>query len=500
MREELLACVHHHLGYQWSMLSLYNVGRNANVAKPKIVLMVKPLVEHDWNLLSSRLQGVVAKEQTVGPRLEIEIMPGQCGDVPQATMTAGSQSGQSFYTDLETHPRQGSSIGVRGLVGGGTLGGWFLMRSPRNTHHGFLTNSHVVKPPDETTTEIARMEFDAYGLAYNAKDSDPGRTWLHYLAVKDVNTTKEVALKNKERFDRSIKDVEEQEAEREVAGSSTAQKRSVAQTRIAYFKEERTKASERLSTLEKMPRLLGRTIVASGRRLDPELKTLDYAFVETSRVGNLALPKQSDFESKNQMPSDLGIDRAFGVLPKAPGFANIHPGHWYWKIGRTTGLTGGICNGVDAWIPAGVQSTQFDEQGRVIQIRRAGQRLELDEEGKLVYGVDGKPKHMKDKHDIYYSSEWVIVNGSINPLSFTEQNAFSYDGDSGSLVLDVDSNIAGLMWGSMQGWCAPQDKSGHYHRAGLVSDISDVKASLKTMLGWPANAQVDCLTLPPWRE
>lgn len=74
------------------------------------------------------------------------------------------------------------------------------------------------------------------------------------------------------------------------------------------------------------------------------------------------------------------------------------------------------------------------------------------------------------------------MNGRIDRLSKSTQQLFCDQGDSGPLIMDKDCKIAGLMFGDMDGACGPQCMLGEYVGAGLVSDIDDIKASLKSML------------------
>ncbi|KAL8701645.1 MAG: hypothetical protein Q9201_004802 [Fulgogasparrea decipioides] len=520
VRHELLACLHSHIGYRWAMLSLFQVGRTANLQRPAVAVLVDPLVVCDWNLVVSRLNGIIARVTRSGPLLGVEVMPGRCGESPPAppgTLAPPGLSdkpGLSFYNKFDAHPCQGTSIGVRGDVGGGTLGGWFIMRSPNKAHKGFLTNSHVVAPPTGTP-ETAVRAYNVFGLPYRAKDTDPARTWIQFFAVKDVEATRKEATKLEAWTREMVSSAREEIQRRQLVGAPTSE----VQERLNVYSANHSTALTIIQKMAAMPTLLGRTIIASGRRLEPNLKTLDYAFVETGRTGRTNLPAKEEFDILKVSPGDLGLERDFVPDVKARGFSGFRPGDWYWKIGRTTGLTGGLCNGIDAWIPSRVSHTLFDAHGVLKKVRHSGRILEIDKEtGRLVYDENGKPKFAQwqahDKHgipiwdeagkpvmvdderNVHYSSEWVIVNGSIDSLSLASQQTFCDLGDSGSLIMDINCKVAGLMFGDMNGACGPRGKFGAYTGAGLVTDIRDIKASLKVALGWAPDAQVDVLTLP----
>ena len=54
---------------------------------------------------------------------------------------------------------------------------------------------------------------------------------------------------------------------------------------VISSQEQRIKCvQDDIAKVMEMPRLYGRTILASGRALNDKLMTLDYAFVETSTV------------------------------------------------------------------------------------------------------------------------------------------------------------------------------------------------------------------------
>ncbi|KAL8736940.1 MAG: hypothetical protein Q9181_002166 [Wetmoreana brouardii] len=441
VRHELLACLHSHIGYRWAMLSLFQLGRTANLQRPAVAVLVDPLVVCDWNLLVLRLNEIIARAIKSGPLLGVEVMPGRCGESPPAppgTLAPPGPSdkpGLSFYNKFEAHPCQGTSIGVRGDVGGGTLGGWFIMRSPNKDHKGFLTNSHVVAPPTGTPKTAVRA-YNVFGLPYRAKDTDPGRTWIQYFAVKDVEASRKDATEFEARTRELIIITAEDIQRRQLVGAPTSQ----VQERLNVHRANHSTALTTIQKMAAMPTLLGRTIVASGRRLEPNLTTLDYAFVETSRTGNTRLPTKTEFDILKVSPGQLGLERSFVPDVEARGFFGLRPGDWVRRIGRTTGLTGGVCNGIDAWIPFRVTHTLFDSQGVLKKVRHSGRILEMDKEtGRLVYDENGEPKFAQwqahDKHgmpiwdeagkpvmvnderSVHYSSEWVIVNGSINPLS-----------------------------------------------------------------------------------
>ena len=197
------------------------------------------------------------------------------------------------------------------------------------------------------------------------------------------------------------------------------------------------------------------------------------------------------------LPSNLGLSNTFQVPTQSQHFNTIEPGKWYFKVGRTTGITSGICNGVEAWVKPENQHTLYGPKGAVKEVRRSGKILETNKDGRLVYDENGKPKEKAGHYAYYYASEWIIINASVDRESMKDQQTFSAPGDSGSLIVDQAGGVAGILWGELTGFCGPTMEVHHpYVGAGLVTCIEDVKEAMKLALGWPADANVEVLQFP----
>lgn len=368
------------------------------------------------------------------------------------------------------------------------------MRSPTSSHTGFLTNSHVVAPPSSSPSG-AILEFDLLGLSYRAMANNHGRTRLGYFAGKDIDATLAHGARRIKQLEARITSTESTEKTYDERGTLTAQKKADLIADKDTFKQLIREIKETVQATTAMPRVLGRTILASGRALTTDLRTLDYAFVE-GPCGSTRLPPRVDFDLAKALPENLGVDDGLNFLEGSSyrGFSSIEKGRWYFKNGRTTGLTGGICNGVETWVKPAHRHTLWDSKGRVVRIRRGGKLLHYDKATeRLKYGADGKALETEG-HDFFdYASEWVIVNGSIDPISQRTQEQYCNQGDSGSLIIDADGKVAGLLWGDLRGWCGPEHRQYPYVGAGLVTDINDVMAAMKMALGWPEGATVDVL-------
>ncbi|KAL8797137.1 MAG: hypothetical protein Q9195_000604 [Heterodermia aff. obscurata] len=494
-RKEMLAQIFDTIGSVWEMLSLFEVGRTANVKKPTVVLMVEPLATYDWKMLTASLEAILDRHKGDLPKLSVEIMPGAAHPKPPQSADKEQEQdmpGVSFVHSFRKHPRHGTSIGVQGEKGCGTLGGFFKMVSPSKTHTGFLTSSHTVAPPANAPFS-ERFQYDTMGLPY--RGSGGQGTKVQYFAEDDVQASINGTLESIQATNNLIQKHKTERVEESERGQSTEESQSHLHKFILGHEQRMITLEEDLATAMDMPRSYGRTILASGRALTSKLATLDYAFVETSAIGDYGLPEHL-FDYAKAAPSDLGLAGSLALSSQSWRFSSIKPGKWYFKIGRTTLLTSGICNGVKAWVNAGNQHTLLGANGAVEEVRRAGKILETDQEGRLVYDDEGKPKEMPGDSGYCYSSEWVIINASIDSRSFKTQQEFCAPGDSGSLIIDQNGDVAGLLWGELTSFCGPTDFQRRYARAGLVTSIVDVNEAMKLALGWPANANVDVLQFP----
>ncbi|KAL8830810.1 MAG: hypothetical protein Q9170_005565 [Blastenia crenularia] len=111
------------------------------------------------------------------------------------------------------------------------------------------------------------------------------------------------------------------------------------------------------------------------------MKTLDRAFAE--------FPCTDDHNSLLRTISmTLEYPRnTNGFLSKDStgfSFSKTERGQWYFKNGRT--------------------------------VRKAGEKIQMDSEGRIVYDqATGKPKEMDDTDARYwYSSEWIVINGAVD--------------------------------------------------------------------------------------
>ena len=204
-----------------------------------------------------------------------------------------------------------------------------------------------------------------------------------------------------------------------------------------------------------LPLNIGSVLVSSGDIISSDRAILDWAFVE--------LPIGHPFQSLNELPSsddpqltsrnyegaNTYIASRRGQKPsKATAFGSMVKGNWYMKQGRTSGITSGIYNGVEADVNR-TGSVRYTEAGKEYQLGKNTTR-------ELIILSYEKRGH--------------------EPNAPIFQDEFSAPGDSGAFVIDTEGRVCGLLSGEYTGLCGG---SGRTDRgAGLVTDMTDVLASM----------------------
>lgn len=501
-REQLLAIVRTEIPRLWISLGLFHVGSSFGGAVPTVTLTVNPYAVHDWQTLSLKLHTAINKARfAAGVKLEVEIFPGHRGDLEE-------RPSKDFSEIFTPAPRMGASIGVVGEFGGGTLGGFLQLKVGDIVHEGFLTNSHVVAPPDTAPPEV-HERFAKYGVNWKTSYDDEERSWVQYLALKDKDETRDSCLEkfqdraghteviDNDRFHHEgliakvISTIEEMEA----LGKDASYRRRLKQQHEQQMADYWLK----YKYLDTMPIFLGKTLLASGKAVGNKRKIMDWAFVTCSgmtrpinnvshnlfdpAVGN-KLPTSAAMREMGLSPENYFYSNTMPYLPpsngqppKEPG--KIKPDRWYFKHGRTTGITAGICNGIESYIFMGDTRYAHNRQGDIERI--------------INPDPNAKPE------DLEYSEEWIIINAHSSNRSFTNQQTFCDRGDSGSFIWDAQGRLCGLLFGDVHGWCGPkipvngnpnaptprplfsrpdEYKGGRYQGAGIVSDINDVIADI----------------------
>lgn len=123
------------LGKQWQTLCLFRMGMTEQISSPSIVITVQPRTYSDWSRLDRKIRRILARSFPKGPSINVEFLPGICREIsPQETKMPGI----SFHARMTEIclPEMGCSIRVVGKEGGGSLGGFVLLKLNGKTHKG----------------------------------------------------------------------------------------------------------------------------------------------------------------------------------------------------------------------------------------------------------------------------------------------------------------------------------------------------------------------------
>ncbi|MCJ1463688.1 hypothetical protein MMC07_002297 [Pseudocyphellaria aurata] len=466
-RGRLIEQVTRSLGKSWTTLCLFSVHRPAQEPGFAVVISIQPRTACDWPVLRSKLENIIrlefeAKKIAQPPTsIDIEFAPGNWSMLEPDQ----KKPGISFVDYLSQHPKLGTSIGVKGEQGGGSLGGFFKLKCGSHWDHGFLTNYHVVKPPDSSPQSV-KEAADLYGTQYRqGLENDPTKTSVDFFAVKDVEASRD-------KCDSIISDCREEldtyataALRREEVG---LEPRPGLEHQIVTVKEKEKRAKLHEEKLLRLPIKLGNVLVSSGRAWSVHKRILDWAFVAMddnsvnrdiwkSLVKNQRphqgargmykhLPEDYDIRGRNYDVGDPPADIA--------GFSSLQMGEWYFKVGRTTGITTGICHGTK--IILNMSGTKDV----------TGVRTRYDKSGKFL-GPD---------ESVNFIEEYQIINAMKGTHSAED---FCQTGDSGALIINNLGEVAGLLFANYTSQMGPlNQRRGWYHGAGIATTMPDVLESI----------------------
>ena len=453
-RSDLLKLLETRMTLDWVSMSAFRVSRPSGEEDAAVVILVKPDAVHDWEeirlqfekLLNAALRTVRHTPHQRVP-IHVEFIPGGVSSLHTNT-DKQEKTGTDFSSFLTAYPKLGDSIGRRDKDAAGTLGGFFKLRVNDRTHRGILTNYRVVAESAE-----ADPDADIFGASYN---DNAYSTSMWFPGRLDARETLKNIGKYREYLTNRIRIRTKDRKERRLSDPIEAQDAAIRndEVRLAGWK-----VKEKIC--QRMPLPLGKVLLSSGRALGPSNEILDWAFVEITdneiwqSIKNMnALPVANQF---NRMtPSAYGVEGPVYANedPQMPiqGFGALVKGQWYFKVGRGNCIRSGICNGVEQEINLSAVRTRYDGRGRPV-----------------------------DTVHVAHSREHIIINAPLNRP--TTQEDFCVPEDSGSLVIDVDGNCAGILFGVTHGKVNPfsfEDRDAiSYVHVGLVTDMRSIKASIE---------------------
>ncbi|KAL1964467.1 hypothetical protein VTN77DRAFT_6893 [Rasamsonia byssochlamydoides] len=437
------------LGSSWRVLSIFNVGRTEDNALPTIVVMVDPGTICDFSSLEHSIKRLLHAPTHIS--IAVEFLPGGASPLttpPREEEIQEGDPGTSFLWRMsrDGHPKLGFSIGIKGERGGGTMGGFVTLSQNGITHKGILTNYHVIRPPSSSDKPLL-LQADQFGSSMFKRDAT--QVEVLYFADKDIKATLQDA-------DNSICDRQEQlekdraeQRERKMVGARPS---VGVQNRIEYLEEQLTEFKEKQQIVRSMPFTLGKVLVSSGKSLVNN-RILDWAFVEATN------PAGEKFFGPNRMPAipppkipSMYTRRTLFAPEGVPlvEFGGLEKGSYYVKIGRTSNLTAGVCNGALAYCNWSERDgIRYDEKGTEVKV--ADNRTE----------------------------EYVILDKSTRQTEHT-QASFCEAGDSGSFIIDGNGKVCGLLYGELSGRCGPPGNQTTYVQAGLATSMPDIIESIRS--------------------
>lgn len=418
--------------------SLFTVDKNdptvaayANVKYP-IMRTVNAKLGTEWNLLGLFNVGLTKAATTRSITVFV--------NSPTTTPDPGGLSMADSMRE-DGVPGPGTSIGVLPERGGGTLGLFVKLHMEKKIIKGALTNFHVVRPPscaDASTVDRANR----FGSSIYTPDST--RVDVSYFAEKDKDATDHALERRIQRFTQTLRKASEEKETREVAGMRVNQgvlfDINAAQGTIAS-------SQRKLAVVRRMPLNLGKVLVSSGRAL------LDDRIADWAIIGLNLEPFQGESSNLvNRMPhvtpSQKEYRQPFGQWVVAmegrpiEAFGDLEAGEWYCKVGRTTGVTAGMCNGISTYC-------NWPDSGNRARFHKDRQQVPVED------GI---------------TEEWAIMSESRCPERENVQVEFAKKGDSGSAVLNRLGDACGLVYGSSWGLCGHNSNQS----AGLCTTMSNV--------------------------
>ena len=497
VRQEIVLYVNKELGRSWNSMCLYRVRANRKTLSTThdIVITVDALTHHNWAALRAAVLRILdsvssIREQPIG----VQIIPGITDFASPLDTKSPDQErpGRSFLKNpaLKEKPGIGASIGVEGSLGGGTLGGYMTLSIAGQTHRGFLTNSHVVAPPEGASAEL-KKRYDICGVSLDDDPLDLARTRVHWMTIKDIDATKDAVKKERKSCLDTAQDLKAIIAEyEEMCRNHRAQDR-----RLDVIRKGLDSTDSATRICSSMPRAMGDVLFSTGRGSNATGYILDTAFVKVPEA-DLAiwnhclhsnqLPKSTAAGLFKKLPGDYchrtdGKEDVYRNPSAITGIGPLLKGNWYFKIGRTTDITTGICHGTEAYVNLrGGMRTKYDTLGRKGAYEDAGFTTEY----------------------VILSSQTKADEGGAHP--FSDTHPFSDSGDAGSFIIDHNGEVVAKLFGFIKGMCGPLDydvKKGRlfdtYYASstGLVTPMDRIAKDIELMTA-PKDLTTDQRTGP----
>ncbi|OJJ79259.1 uncharacterized protein ASPGLDRAFT_137340 [Aspergillus glaucus CBS 516.65] len=403
----------------WKTMCMYQFGQNKRKSSPTVVITVDPRARCNWHKLMLELREV----QPMVSHLPVEFLPGGLGDL----------AGNSQFDSMQDYgiAQVGESITVAGEQGGGTLGLFAHLTYGETTYWGFLTNFHVVRPAKSAEADVINRA-NRHGSSLHIDDGT--RCQVVRFAPKDITETVLDGQQRAEELKAELRGLHQRKYYLEL--KNTPIPRDI-NTSTTEYEKLLARYERRLGVAATMPTGIGRVLLSSGATMWNN-RVGDWAFVQMFE--NITYqPFTFPTIPSPQKPS-RGLNYQEG-MPLA-GFGEMKANEWYFKVGKSTGLTSGVCNGVQV-------SCRWNA-GDSVRHDMSGNQLIVE------------PK---------VTEEFVILS----EVGDHVQTDFCKPGDSGSVLINRWGRVCGLLYGSTYTY-AGIDLNVY---AGLAMTMPDVKETIK---------------------
>ncbi|KAL8753901.1 MAG: hypothetical protein Q9184_005278 [Pyrenodesmia sp. 2 TL-2023] len=451
----------------WTSVCIFKVGPDARNTQYMVVITVAPRAECNWKLVQSTVKDVVNSEVqrlnvTLRGEVGVDIVPGWAKQNP--LFTTRELSGKSLLNEWVTYPQMGGSIGVQGSQGGGTLGGFFKLDRPGGPSIPvMLTNHHVVTPADQDIAAAA--ETHQFGVCPTTPSTHPTRKTIVFPAVNDhmatVTNCSTASFANNQRQANFRKEIAERR-DADLPGQPYLHHN------LAHLQATRPRLDRVHQELTNFPQAFGKTLISSGRAMteDDPPHYIDWALVEAASTALWQPPGQNHLPAASELRKSTPdkymniAEDGLAPLTYIPGdppkafttFGPLEKGEWYFKKGRTTGVTAGVCHGTEMLVSI------WSKEKRTVEYEDGSTAPE--------YIYTGSDK----------SLEAIIINYHKNGC----QSSFCEDGDSGALIFDAYGNCCGLLFASYSNQVSPLSEfQPETVNAGLVMPIERVRESIE---------------------
>lgn len=429
------------------------IGGNKNVRgkieivkpHPTIVVLVNHFTKHNWLGLSAMMDRILWVQRNNNPRrIRVQIIPGQVrlADSDDDTPSNGTPL-HNFVTEAGKF-RMGFSIGVKGEKGGGTAGGFVELAHNGVERRGFLTNHHVVAPRDTVRPEDL-IEFNKDGSKLDRSDNIE----VEMFASADTAATKEY-------LESMVRDLEKDHGDikmyHEFDDETETNKYKARAQRIQNCEVDLAKLRVKVEAIRQVAlKPVGRVALSSGM-LVHEKKIHDWAFVELfSEVADkIYHPNTVPEIDVSHNPANYGSNAKPRKNQIISEFEFMKEGDYYFKQGRWSEITSGICNGAKSHMNwQNREKSRYDLNGNAFEV------------------------------DPLVTKEWVVWGQRAGDYSMLRQTPVSLPGDFGAFVVDGTGKVCGLLYGTVAGSCGPPAEQTAYTYGGLVMCMSDLMKSLE---------------------